>query len=241
EARAPEKKAKYRSKFSSQARAEHRAGRREAAGMGPPAVTKERPDAFLKKHAGEERLKEREFSFFSMPASVTAGAARKPHHNATVVGPLRPPVPKHDELGKVLPQTKKDFIRLNALENIHSSACRYVRKPDYGRPPEYLVKRKAEAAEARRKLAAEAEQAAEAAGGGGGGGLVLLPEEERVAVLDGLKKNWERLNTDYQKLSLTVDTVPKIARKVNMESQLKRLEDDIQKFSVPNVFVDFYD
>ena len=42
--------------------------------------------------------------------------------------------------------------------------------------------------------------------------MVLLPEEERTRLLEGLKANWEKLNSDYQKLSLTVDTVPKIAR-----------------------------
>ena len=80
-------------------------------------------------------------------------------------------------------------------------------------------------------------------------GCVLLPEEERVRILDGLKSNWEKLNSDYQKLSLTVDTVPKIARydckeishcrKVNMENQLKHLEEHIQKFSNTNIYVDF--
>ena len=43
-------------------------------------------------------------------------------------------------------------------------------------------------------------------------GKVLLPEEERLRILTGLKANWEQLNSDYMKLSLTVDTVPKIAR-----------------------------
>jgi uncharacterized protein YpuA (DUF1002 family) len=43
-------------------------------------------------------------------------------------------------------------------------------------------------------------------------GMILLPEEERHRILEGLKANWEKLNSDYQKLSLTVDTVPKIAR-----------------------------
>ncbi|KAJ3396583.1 hypothetical protein HDU92_002531 [Lobulomyces angularis] len=70
-------------------------------------------------------------------------------------------------------------------------------------------------------------------------GLVPLPEEERLKILNGLKNNWERLNSDYQKLSLTVDTVPKIARKVNMEQQLKQLEEQLAKFSNSNIMVNF--
>lgn len=43
-------------------------------------------------------------------------------------------------------------------------------------------------------------------------GIVILPDEERERILKGLQDNWEKLNKDYQRLSLTVDTVPKIAR-----------------------------
>ena len=86
----------------------------------------------------------------------------------------------------------------------------YVDKKDYGQTPHYLLKRKDE-------LAQEAEQQRyqtqydherrqrEA-------GLILLPEMERESILSGLQVNWEKLNKDYQKLSLTVDTVPKITR-----------------------------
>lgn len=43
-------------------------------------------------------------------------------------------------------------------------------------------------------------------------GIVVLPDEEREKILAGLRDNWDKLNHDYQRLSLTVDTVPKIAR-----------------------------
>lgn len=237
EIRIPEKKAMYRSKFSGQATAEYKSGLKSMASIGPPTVPKEKPELFLKKHAGEQKLK------------AQAAAVAKAHPK--VVGPVRPPVPKHNELSKLPANTKKNFIKMNALENIHSSPKKprtpgpvYVYKPDYGRTPEYVVRRKAEQDhEYQRRL----EQLQQDGGGvendelSDAPGLVQLPEDERLNVLEGLKRNWEKLNTDYQKLSLTVDTVPKIARKVNMESQLKRLEEDIQKFSVPNVYVNFYD
>lgn len=90
-------------------------------------------------------------------------------------------------------------------------------------------------------------------------GFIPLPEEERVEILDGLKSNWAKFNLDYMKLSLTVDTVPKINRsavasltsveirltphfynrKVSLENSLKKLEEDIQKFSHSNILVDF--
>jgi hypothetical protein len=43
-------------------------------------------------------------------------------------------------------------------------------------------------------------------------GIVVLPDDEREKILAGLRDNWDKLNHDYQRLSLTVDTVPKIAR-----------------------------
>jgi hypothetical protein len=70
-------------------------------------------------------------------------------------------------------------------------------------------------------------------------GIVPMPDEERERILHGLKANWEKLNQDYQRLSLTVDTVPKISRKVYMEQQLKQYEDLIDKFSNTNIHVSF--
>jgi hypothetical protein len=88
----------------------------------------------------------------------------------------------------------------------------YRTKEDYGTVPTYLVKRKQEVEERTLAKAAEEGAEAEAVRSGVKDGMVPLPEEERLKILDGLKANWEKLNSDYQKLSLTVDTVPKIAR-----------------------------
>ncbi len=70
-------------------------------------------------------------------------------------------------------------------------------------------------------------------------GIIPLPEEERLRLLDGLRQNWDKLNGEYQKLSLTVDTLPKINRKVNLERQLKQLEDQMTKLSYPKILVNF--
>jgi hypothetical protein len=87
----------------------------------------------------------------------------------------------------------------------------YLTKKDYGRTPDYLVKKIEKAEEDNQKAQAE-EEAAQLAAKQFKNGLVLLPESERIKILDGLTANWDKLNGDYQKLSLTVDTIPKIAR-----------------------------
>lgn len=83
-------------------------------------------------------------------------------------------------------------------------------KKDYARTPDYLKKRNEELkqAEIDRIQYLHEQEAAKTAREG----IIPLPEEERAKILSGLKANWEKLNSDYQKLSLTVDTVPKIAR-----------------------------
>jgi hypothetical protein len=86
----------------------------------------------------------------------------------------------------------------------------YRTKPDYGAVPNYLERRKKDIEQVRSLQSAA--QAEERGSRGNKDGLVSLPEDERLKILEGLKANWEKLNSDYQKLSLTVDTVPKIAR-----------------------------
>ena len=130
----------------------------------------------------------------------------------------------------------KDFVKQNALDNINSrKICllsifnylvpkkltneqpSYLVKKDYGMVPDYLKQRNQEMKEEELALAKslakkkdERETMALEAQG-----IVILPEEERERILKGLQDNWEKLNKDYQRLSLTVDTVPKIARFVS--------------------------
>jgi hypothetical protein len=83
-----------------------------------------------------------------------------------------------------------------------------VNKKEYGEVPAYLTRRKQETdllhqAEMQREAARKEEENKR---------FQLLSEEDRLKVLAGLTAKWEKLNSDYQKLSLTVDTVPKINR-----------------------------
>jgi hypothetical protein len=90
----------------------------------------------------------------------------------------------------------------------------YIAKPDYGKVPEYLSKRTAAYKDEKSQLqvAMTQHEKAQILAAQMERGVVPLPEEERMRVLEGLQYNWEKLNSDYQKLSLTVDTVPKISR-----------------------------
>lgn len=62
------------------------------------------------------------------------------------------------------------------------------------------------------------------------GALRQLTEQERAAILDGLKANWEDIQDQYQGLSVVTDTIPKKCKKERLEAQMKQLEKDIELF-----------
>ncbi|KAJ3381975.1 hypothetical protein HDU84_004728, partial [Entophlyctis sp. JEL0112] len=225
---APAKQKQYRSKFAAMARREYTAGQKAAASMGPAGgvTALSGTDGFLRKGEGVRSREE------AMRASREAAGVSL--RDRTV---RKASVPKDKPV--IITQTQKDFIKQNALENINSSAKKptdntpaYRFKTDYGRTPEYILKRR----EAQAAAHASAGSVSTPGGHDAGAfsvkemeaallatpegrkqaqllkqGIIPLPEDERLKILDGLKKNWEKLNSDYQKLSLTVDTVPKIA------------------------------
>lgn len=55
-----------------------------------------------------------------------------------------------------------------------------------------------------------------------------LEPTEHQALICGLKKNWEEVFQEFQKLPLQIDTAGKIAKKKMLEEELKKLENDIQ-------------
>ncbi|KAJ3019536.1 UNVERIFIED_CONTAM: camp-dependent protein kinase catalytic subunit [Siphonaria sp. JEL0065] len=73
---------------------------------------------------------------------------------------------------------------------------------------------------------------------GGGNRRRMLPEAERIVVLAGLKSNYQSLMGIYGRLSVSDDTISKRNRKTSIEKQLALLEDDIKKFSHPNIIID---
>ncbi|KAJ3122178.1 hypothetical protein HK100_012089 [Physocladia obscura] len=220
----PAKQKQYRSKFADQARREYRTGLKPAASMGPAKVFVNGTDGFLKKNDG---LKLKDEARDKETVYLPDRTVRK----ASV--PKGPPV--------IIDASKKDFIKQNALENINSSAKKphdytpaYRFKRNYGRTPTYILKREQSQTESGNsndinnsnsnsnnsmfkmhemeallmETTSEGKKQAQMLKDG----LLPLPERERAKILEGLKANWEKLNSDYQKLSLTVDTVPKIAR-----------------------------
>lgn len=220
----------YTSKFRGTVKDEYASGRGGAKTMGPAKVAAPQPTDYLKKHEKEPQLPKKE-------------GFKYPDDNRK-----KPAVPKPDDTPLMGLKTTKNFICTNAVENITAvpklpakkfvdtkngdtqnlipSGVEpvYVHKKDFGEVPMYLTKRKEEVKRAQEEYDQYiSEQIKRTA-------LRQLSHDERRAIIDGLKANWEDIQDQYQGLSVVTDTAPKKNRKERMEAQMKQLERDIELF-----------
>uniref|UniRef100_A0A7S3CY94 Enkurin domain-containing protein n=1 Tax=Palpitomonas bilix TaxID=652834 RepID=A0A7S3CY94_9EUKA len=216
---AKKKPAMYKSQHHASYTTKQDGSKAAAATMGPAKVAVSKPTEYLKKHEKEPNLPE--------PRKFERPTQKKPS------------VPRAGDKPVMGVKSKKDFITANAVENILAIPKKsskqdldYTKKKDFGKIPAYLDKVKQDIQEEYRMV-----QDMEGAEEMGGPNMVVLPEQERLAILRGLKTNWERINKQYQTLSFTLDTPAKRARKEAYEAQLEQIERDIQKLSKKNVFV----
>ena len=63
------------------------------------------------------------------------------------------------------------------------------------------------------------------------GAMREMADNERQTIIDGLKKQWEDVHHEYQKLSVIIDTIPKRQHKERLENQMQLLEKDIDLLS----------
>lgn len=181
------------------------------------------PDNYLKKDEGIRRHYERPKTSYSQCTS------------------RRPPVPKHNELDKTLSMyaignENKNFKLINikrakTAQTRTSSSAKcfeqqppiYIYKPKYGKVPKYLqnlkeTNNKLNEIKLKEELLKNERDQKQ---------IRVVDEEEKKQLLDGLKHNWQKLQEEYQKMPLLIDSVPKMIRKTKLENNLKSLERDI--------------
>ncbi|XP_044940901.1 enkurin isoform X3 [Mustela putorius furo] len=193
--------------------------------MGPPKVEVPSPKDFLKKHSKEKTL--------------------PPQKKFDRNEPKKPPVPLRTEHPVMGIQSEKNFINTNAADVIMGVAKKpkpiyvdkrtgdkhdletsglvpkYINKKDYGVTPEYICKRNEEVKKAQEEYDNYIQENLRKAA------MKRLSDEEREAVLQGLKKNWEGVQKEFQSLSVFIDSIPKKIRKQKLEEEMKQLEHDI--------------
>merc|ERR1712227_471208 len=219
----PPKPPLYRSKYPGTVPA----NKKPDATMGPLKVAPPDPQKFLKAYTREDnKLPEpRKFEYKDT-------IERKPG------GPGRTDKPVQ---GLV---TSKNFITCNAVENILAVPKRtdvrqvsYMNKKGYGKVPAYLEKVKAEIQDEYNYIQ-QMQEAYDEQGDDGQCRTRMMANDEKMAMLEGLKTNWDRINKAYQTLSFTLDTPAKKQRKEEFEAQLEQIERDIEKLSKGTLFIE---
>eukprot|EP01064_Diplonema_japonicum_P002828 TRINITY_DN1181_c6_g1_i2.p1 TRINITY_DN1181_c6_g1~~TRINITY_DN1181_c6_g1_i2.p1 ORF type:complete len:313 (+),score=83.66 TRINITY_DN1181_c6_g1_i2:62-940(+) len=143
-------------------------------------------------------------------------------------------VPKQSEKPVMGLITEKNFVVSNAVDTILAPPKKQplgeadmTQKKNYGKPPSYLNKIKAEVTK-EQSLKRETHTAS---ADPFGNKVRLLTEDEKRALLSGLKQKWEQLNKSYQSLTFSMDTVTKVGRKELQEAELEKLERAMAKLN----------
>ena len=97
----------------------------------------------------------------------------------------------------------------------------YIKKKEFGSVPGYILSRKEESAKAKEEYENYMAEYFKR------GALRSMSDDERAAILNALKQNWDELHKVYQSLSVVTDTIPKRMRKEKLETEMKLLEKDI--------------
>ncbi|XP_004716157.1 enkurin [Echinops telfairi] len=193
--------------------------------MGPAKVELPSPTDFLKKRSKEKSL--------------------PPKKKFEWNEPRKPPVPLRGEHPVMGIQSSKNFINTNAADVIMGVAKKpkpiyvdkrtgdkhdldssglvpqFINKKDYGATPEYICKRNQEVKKAQEEYDNYVQENLRKAA------MKRLSDEEREAVLQGLKQNWGKVHREFQSLSVFIDSIPKKIRKQKLEEEMKQLEHDI--------------
>ncbi|XP_063157976.1 enkurin-like [Candoia aspera] len=194
--------------------------------MGIPKLQVPTPKEYLRKHSKEPKLPK----------------CKKVRDRKL---PCKSPVPLKSNQPLMGIQSQKNFITTNMAEAIMAvakkplRACvdqrkgdkflldqsgliqRFLKKKDFGVTPKYIRKRKKEAKQAKKERAPGRQDGLQQKG------LTRLSAQERESILEGLKKNWEEINTEFQSLSIAIDTIPKRLHQEKLEAEMKQLEHDI--------------
>lgn len=199
--------------------------------LGPKSRHYSDPTTFLKKQSQP---------IMPTPSKFEYTSKRKPNV-VTRKQAMKSPAQRNSTMRKT--RVKRDFVTQNALAVIdaepkarEAKGTNFLKKDDYGKSPAYLkrVNREIELETeyVRRVMGREQQEAINRQPQ-----MRKLPEEERRQLLHDLKVKWAQVNKTYQTLTQAIDTIGKIRRKEQYESQLKQLETSIEKLSRPVVYV----
>jgi len=154
---------------------------------------------------------------------------------------VKPPLPQEAVKPKMTPRPEpKNFIQRNirAADSMTPPPKQAAerRHRDFGKVPEYLLKRNAELAMKKLETENEAKKLAQSRPG-----MRLLSEEERLHTLSLLEKTQADVLKALSALPLALTTYGQNQRMTAIQNKLVELEESIKLFSKPEVYVKMED
>lgn len=206
-------------------------------------VTPKKPDPsdFLRKGTRPSTIKQSlESQKYEVPKLKSKGIKKE----------AKPPVPSCNDKPIMGLKTCKNYIVSNATRAIiqkpkfvSQDEPLYIDKETYGKVPVYLQEVKKEIKREKNlidRCVKEQQQSLDNNNiGGGEEEVTVLDEEERHYLINSLKTKWDYVNSKYQKIChrVSIDSLGDIKRKEKHESELQRLEDDIERLSRPGPLI----
>lgn len=228
---------RYQSKYSSATRKFYETGKKPHQTMGFAKTPLKSPKEYLRKQTRDSNKT----------------IERKPF-TCLDQNNKKPAIPKHGEAPPILHEIPgKDFIKINAVTALKTPALKpipkiadtrrgdsfvleysglvpkFLRKEDFGKTPRYLLRRRQDLEYSNEMFAKSNE----------GEKLYTLSEDEKTQLIEGLRANWEEMNTRYLSLPLVIDTKVLQNRKLELEKKMNLLEHDIS-FLEKNKDLDIY-
>eukprot|EP00672_Neobodo_designis_P017212 CAMPEP_0174849652 /NCGR_PEP_ID=MMETSP1114-20130205/16689_1 /TAXON_ID=312471 /ORGANISM="Neobodo designis, Strain CCAP 1951/1" /LENGTH=299 /DNA_ID=CAMNT_0016084033 /DNA_START=86 /DNA_END=985 /DNA_ORIENTATION=+ len=161
------------------------------------------------------------------------------------VAPTKPGVPTREDKPVMGLMTEKNFVHSNSVDAVcaparHRGAKQEenpVARKDFGKPPEYLKRMKAQVDQEKTMLAEAHSREAEYHASMKEQFVRPVPEDEKEELIAALRVRWEEKHRQYHSLPFAQDTAMSIARKEAIERELKEIETALAKLSKKVVVV----
>ncbi|XP_055336159.1 enkurin-like isoform X2 [Paramacrobiotus metropolitanus] len=228
---------RYSSKYAGQSRKEYTASKDATKTFGVPDLPRSTPDTFLKKGAKFKpvRLRNADEDYSSVKAKIDPWLYIQPHPLSRdfirkTRNELKEMEPKFP-MPACVDRHNGDRYQLNKSGLVPY----FVFKPAYGKCPRYLVKQHKKAASLKRT--SDLHKARDEYLLTSDKQFVMIKEDERQAVLEKLRHNFDEAIHQFQALSFALDNQTKIKTKTNLERDLNELEKTIDLVSRRNNIV----
>ncbi|KAL1457855.1 hypothetical protein WDU94_008045 [Cyamophila willieti] len=214
---------KYRSKYADKIKHDYKAVKVTAhPTMGYAKLALKPPSQYLKKHTRPLLIPQVDHHCLGRHSPRRIFPAAR-EHQSDKENKLRTNFVKTNvkRMSRMMPPERKEN-RVVDMPRGHTEKDKtpvYVFKKDFGKTPEYIIRRKHQLEQFQHKASQPDEKPLP---------FISISAQERLEILQGLKNYWSEVEREFQSLPLKIDTEPLKKRKSALEAKFKSLEKDIE-------------